>query len=233
MTSIHSPLWLGIDLGTCNSSAAIKLSSDRVETIRSVDAESHSTTFLVAAEGRKNFPSFLLFDEEGKLQSVGMPGKEIAHLYPQRVVWGIKRLLGKTYTDLKGSGELARFPFLIRPDRKNGQCQVVVAEARYTPEELCSAVFRRIKADAEQQTQRQLDSVIVSVPAYFDPLRVSPIIEAARAAGFLHIKTIPEPVAAALAYDVEITARPAQGGGLRPRGRHTGCHRGFSVPTAG
>ncbi|MCU7805609.1 MAG: Hsp70 family protein [Candidatus Thiodiazotropha sp. (ex Lucinoma borealis)] len=210
MTSTNSHLWLGIDLGTCNSSAAIKLSPDSVETICSSDSGTHSTTFLDESEGHKNFPSFILFDTEGNLKSVGMSGKKIAHLYPQRVVWGIKRLLGKTYTDLKGSGELVRFPFQIRPDRKNGQCQVVIGETRYTPEDLCSAIFRKIKTDAEQQTNTQLDSVVVSVPAYYDPLRVSPIIEAARAAGFLHIKTIPEPVAAALAYDVEITTRPVK-----------------------
>ena len=35
MTTSNTGLWLGIDLGTCNSSAAIKLGEGKVETILS------------------------------------------------------------------------------------------------------------------------------------------------------------------------------------------------------
>lgn len=207
MTSTNDHLWLGIDLGTCNSSAAIKRHAT-VETIHSIDTVVPLEPFLDDAEAHKNFPSFILFNDDGHIDAIGMAGKEKAHVTPERVVWGIKRLLGKTYTDLKESGELDRFPFRIRPNRKNGQCLIAVGDQRYTPEILCAEVFRKIKTDAEKQTGTNLNSVIVSVPAYFDPLRVSPIVEAARDAGFIHIKTIPEPVAAALAYDIEITKRP-------------------------
>jgi molecular chaperone DnaK (HSP70) len=137
-----------------------------------------------------------------------MSGKDRAYSEPEFVVWGIKRLLGKTYTELKESGELDRFPYRIRPDRKNGQCLVVIAEKSYTPVQLCAEIFKKIKADAEKQTKKNINAVVVSVPAYFDPLRVTPIIEAARLAGFIHIKSIPEPVAAALAYKIDITVRP-------------------------
>ncbi|HED18172.1 MAG TPA: Hsp70 family protein, partial [Gammaproteobacteria bacterium] len=201
MTSTKDHLWLGIDLGTCNSSAAIKRHTG-VETIRCNDTVIPLEPFLDNAEGHKNFPSFILFNDDGHIDAIGMAGKEQAHVTPDRVVWGIKRLLGKTFTDLKESGELDRFPFRIRPNRKNGQCLIAVADQRYTPETLCAVVFRKIKTDAEKQTGTSLNSVIVSVPAYFDPLRVSPIVEAARDAGFVHVKTIPEPVAAALAYDI-------------------------------
>ena len=68
--------------------------------------------------------------------------------------------------------------------------------------------MRRIKRQAEIQIEESLESVVVSVPAYFDPLRVTPIVHAAREAGFVNVKTIPEPVAAALAYEIDITVRP-------------------------
>lgn len=208
MTTTQSRLWLGIDLGTFNSSAAIKLRNNVMTSIRSCNTDCVVDSFIDQAEGHKNFPSFILFNEEGQIDGIGMVGKEQAHVTPDRVVWGIKRLLGKTYTDLKDSGELSRFPYRIRPNRKNGQCLIVLGDASYTPEQLCTEVFKKIKTAAEQQVGVELNSVIVSVPAYFDPLRVSPIVDAARAAGFVNVKTIPEPVAAALAYDVEITSRP-------------------------
>jgi hypothetical protein len=71
-------------------------------------------------------------------------------------------------------------------------------------------MLKTIAGEAEKQVNQKLDSVVVSVPAYFDPLRVSPIVDAARMAGFVHVKTIPEPVAAALAYDIEITVKPVR-----------------------
>jgi molecular chaperone DnaK (HSP70) len=208
MTTTPPHPWLGIDLGTCNSSAAIKNSPDTVETIQNHDRISPAESFLDNSEGHKNFPSFILFDEDGQIEAVGMAAKEKAHVLPDRVVWGIKRLLGRTYTELRESGELSRFPFRIRPNRKNGQCLIVVGNESYTPEALCTKIIRKIKSEAEAQTKTELDSAVVSVPAYFDPLRVSPIVEAAREAGFSQVKTIPEPVAAALAYHFEITARP-------------------------
>lgn len=208
MTTTLSQLWLGIDLGTFNSSAAIKLCNDTVTSIRNCNTDYTTDPSIDKSEDLKNFPSFILFDDKGQIDDVGMAGKEQAHITPDRVAWGIKRLLGKTYTDLKDSGELSRFTYRIRPNRKNGQCLITLGEASYTPEELCTEVFKRIKHDAEKQINAELNSVIVSVPAYFDPLRVSPIVDAAKAAGFINVKTIPEPVAAALAYNVEITNRP-------------------------
>lgn len=205
----RSGLWIGIDLGTYNSSAAIQSKQGTIEIIRSLGGTAVSKgSSLDQQEDCKEFPSFISFNKDGSISDIGVNSKEKAYSEPEYVVWGIKRLLGKTYTELKESGELDRFPYRIRPDRANGQCLVVVGEKSYTPVQLCSEIFKKIKADAEKQVDGEIDSVIVSVPAYFDPLRVTPIVEAARGAGFRHIKTIPEPVAAALAYDIEITTRP-------------------------
>lgn len=206
---LHSKYWIGIDLGTYNSSAAIKSKQGTIETIRSLgDNTLDQVSYLNQQEDCKEFPSFISFNKDGSLNEVGINSKEKAYTEPEFVVWGIKRLLGKTYTELKETGEFDRFPFRIRPDRKNGQCLIVVGEKPYTPVQLCSEIFKKIKSDAETQINCKIDSVVVSVPAYFDPLRVTPIIEAARLAGFLQIKTIPEPVAAALAYQIEITVKP-------------------------
>ena len=201
--------WLGIDLGTYNSSAAVKTSQNKIEIIKSLGEKSQNAlSFVYQKEKYKEFPSFISFDEDGSVNEVGINSKEKASYKPEFVVWGVKRLLGKTYTELKEAGELDRFPYRIRPDRANGQCLVVVGGKSYSPVSLCAEIFKKIKKDAETQENKKIDSVVVSVPAYFDPVRVTPIVEAARCAGFVHIKTIPEPVAAALAYDIDITVKP-------------------------
>jgi molecular chaperone DnaK len=203
----YSGEWMGIDLGTYNSSAAVKSSDGNIEIIRSTGMKGRGM-FFDKQEKFKEFPSFISFDKNGSVDEIGMIGKERAYSEPEFVVWGIKRLLGKTYMELKESGELDRFPYRIRPDRKNGQCLIVIAEKSYTPIQLCAEIFKKIRSEAEKQTGKNINSVVVSVPAYFDPLRVTPVIEAARLAGFMNVKSIPEPVAAALVYKMEISVRP-------------------------
>src|SRR4030042_3912819 len=207
ITKSHN--WIGIDLGTYNSSAAMKSRKGSVEIIKSLGDKTKSRIpFMCNREQYKEFPSFIYFNADGTLSSVGMESKARAHQEPELVVWGIKRLLGKTFTELKESGELERYPYRIKPDRRNGQCLISIGEKSYTPVQLCAEIFKKIKDDAKLQMKEDTDSLIVSVPAYFDPIRVPPIVEAARLAGFVHIKTIPAPVAAALAYNIDVTARP-------------------------
>lgn len=202
--------WIGIDLGTYNSSAAIKTRQGAIEIVKSLGGKSKGIVpFISQQEKYKEFPSFISFNKDGTINEIGMNSKEQAYSEPEFVVWGVKRLLGKTYTELKESGELDRFPYRIRPDRTNGQCLVVIGEKPYTPVQLCAEIFKKIKSDAEAQINGKIDSAVISVPAYFDPVRVTPIVDAARLAGFIHhAKTIPEPVAAALAYHIDITVKP-------------------------
>jgi len=202
-----SKTWIGIDFGTWNSSAAIRTEKGNIELVHRTGTKKGIFTFT--SEKIKDFPSFISFDNEGNIIDVGINSKEKAPLDPEHVVWGIKRLLGKTYSELKQTGELDRFPFRIRPDRTNGQCLIVVADKSYTPVQLCAEILKRIKSDAEAQIwHKPIDSVVVSFPAYFDPVRVTPIVEALRLAGFLDCRTIPEPVAAAIAYKVDIFVKP-------------------------
>jgi len=211
MTAVSSNFWIGIDLGTYNSSAVIKSKQGTIEIVKNLEEPKDKLSFINKQEKYKEFPSFISFNKDGSINEVGINSKEKAYSEPDFVVWGIKRLLGKTYSELKETGELDRFPYRIRPDRTNGQCLIVIGEKSYTPVQLCSEIFKKIKHVAETQINEKTDSLVVSVPAYFDPIRVTPIVEAARLAGFIHIKTIPEPVAAALACHIDITVRPIKG----------------------
>ncbi len=206
---MQSNNWIGIDLGTYNSSGAIKTKVGTIEIIKSINVASRNDVLSISQqENCKEFPSFISFNKDGSINEIGINSKEKAYSEPEFVVWGIKRLLGKTYSELKESGELDRFPYRIKPDRTNGQCLIVIGEKSYTPVQLCTEILKKIKHDAEIQINSNINSLVVSIPAYFDPIRVTPIVEAARNAGFMNIKTIPEPVAAALAYQIDITVKP-------------------------
>lgn len=206
--ALFSNQWIGIDLGTYNSSAAIN-KRGKIEIVKCQRDEKYreNLRFLSKQESFKEFPSFIYIGKDGIIE-IGMIAKEKADSESERVIWGVKRLLGKTYTELKESGELTRFAFNIKPDRTNGQCLISVDGKSYTPSQLCTEILKKIKSEAESFANSKIDSVVVSVPAYFDPIRVTPIVDAARAANFNQIKTIPEPVAAALALNIEITVKP-------------------------
>lgn len=60
----------------------------------------------------------------------------------------------------------------------------------------------------EEQAGEQLTDAVISVPAYFDAIQVGSTVDAAKRAGFSYVETIPEPVAAALAHELDITPRP-------------------------
>ena len=142
----YSERWVGIDLGTYNSSAAVKSAQNTVEIIKSSAEKSRTTHFINQEEQYKEFPSFIAFNKDGSISEVGINGKERAYDEPEFVVWGVKRLLGKSYMELKETGELDRFPYRIRPDRTNGQCVVVIGDKSYTPTQLCSEIFKKITA---------------------------------------------------------------------------------------
>jgi molecular chaperone DnaK (HSP70) len=207
----QSENWIGIDLGTYNSSAAICSKEGNIEIIKSRNQNYTCENSPVSSlERYKEFPSFISFTKEGLITDIGLNSKEKSYCDPEFVVWGMKRLLGKSYTELKNSGELDRLPYRIKPDQNNGQCLIVVGEKTYSPVQLCAEILKKIKSDAESQINCIVNSAIISVPAYFDPTRITPIIDAAKLAGFNKVKTIPEPVAASLAYSIDITVKPVK-----------------------
>lgn len=192
---------LGIDLGTYNSSAFVLGPGGEPRLVSS------GLTGSIEFGRQKPFPSFVSFHPDGSVKEVGLPAKEQAIYDPSHVVWGVKRLLGKTYEEAKEHGELDRFSYEIEADIETGGCLIKVGQKSFRPENICAEIIKRIKDKAEKEVGVSIDNVVISVPAYFDAISVKPIREAAKAAGFSSIKNIPEPVAAALAYQVAFSRR--------------------------
>ena len=187
---------IGIDFGTYNSLCVVN-ENGRIIIVRHNPESGLSE--INNQEDSKEMPSFIYINNNGDVEKVGSEAKKMMSEKPGQVVWGLKRLLGKTYNQLKN--EIKRFLFDVEPDIQNGKCLISVNGKTWKPTELMKWLFVRIIQDLETQGIKDYDEVVISVPAYYTPASVSEIIKSAQDGGFEKekIKTISEPVAGAIA----------------------------------
>ncbi|WP_322892257.1 MULTISPECIES: Hsp70 family protein [unclassified Yoonia] len=91
----------------------------------------------------------------------------------------------------------ARFKRLMGTDR-----QIMLGKKAYTATDLSAMVLRSLKNDAEAALSRNVDSAVITVPAYFNGIQRQATKDAAEIAGLRVERLINEPTAAALAAGV-------------------------------
>lgn len=187
---------VGIDLDTYNSAAATVMG--------------HRPVMLRAREGATQqglcFLSVVEFDEQGYVVQVGEPARRSMPVYPDRVVSGVKRLIGKAFDQASTAGDIDRFDYRILKGT-DGRCQIRVGQQTYSPTEITTLILGKIKEDAEADFNPlgcQVGEAVITVPAYFDPFQKSETERAALAAGFQRVHLMPEPTAAASAYRLQL-----------------------------
>ncbi len=72
----------------------------------------------------------------------------------------------------------------------------------HTPESISALILRRLAADAAQYTNGPVEQVVISVPAYFGARQKEATNKAGLIAGLDVVGILPEPVAAAVHYDL-------------------------------
>ncbi|MGC8839438.1 MAG: Hsp70 family protein, partial [Anaerolineae bacterium] len=192
---------IGIDLGTYNSCAAYAVDEARVEILRS--------HYGPTVQG-KVFPSFVRFDALGNPVAFGEQARREMATAPDLVVWGVKRLIGQPYS--QAEGEVRRFAYPVEKEPL-GNVVIRIGNREYTPGEVSSLLLRWIKDCAETLNPFIVGKVaqaVVTHPAYFDALQTEQTKEAAAQAGFRETELIAEPVAAALAYGLQLDASHPQ-----------------------
>src|SRR5262249_50209270 len=122
-------------------------------------------------------PSVVYFENADNV-IVGETAKNVARVYPDRVVQRVKQHMGTT-----------------RERVFDGQT--------YTPEKISALVLKELAQAAADQTQAEVRSAVITVPAYFGMLERDATRKAGRIAGLDVLGIVPEPVAAALQYDVK------------------------------
>lgn len=181
---------LGIDLGTTNSLIAYM----KGNTPKCIDDANGKNTLV---------PSIVYFDEQNK-PVVGAEAKKHLTSHPERTIWSVKRLLGKSYNDLKEfSGKLG---YQLIDDDTESLVKVRVGDVFYSPIELSALILKELKARAELFLKKPIEKAVITVPAYFNDAQRQATRDAGKLAGLDVLRIVNEPTAACLAYGIGLNA---------------------------
>lgn len=178
---------VGIDLGTTNSLIAII----HPDTKKAVALKEHDSSSLV--------PSVVYFDETGNAV-VGEAAKEYLLSSPERTIFSAKRLMGKSYNDIKNNASF--FSYKIIDDNTESLVKVQVGDKFYSPVDLSSFILKELKNRAEHILKTPVNKAVITVPAYFNDAQRQATRDAGKLAGLDVLRIINEPTAASLAYGV-------------------------------
>jgi molecular chaperone DnaK len=178
---------VGIDLGTTNSLVAFMQGDQPV--------------VIPGEDGANLVPSVVAIPDPKKV-IVGFPAYPYLASAPDRVVYSVKRLMGRGVEDIQE--ELKLFPFHLAPDIQPGEVlRLQIGPQQYTPPEISAYVLRQLKKNAERYFGAPLTKAVVTVPAYFNDAQRQATKDAGRMAGLEVLRLINEPTAAALAYGLD------------------------------
>ena len=185
---------IGIDLGTTNSLVAFMLGEQPV--------------VIPGEDGSALVPSVVAIPATGDptaLNSRVIVGNGAARYLatsPDRVVYSVKRLMGRGLEDVEQ--ELKLFPFHLAEDIQPGEVlRLRVGESEYTPSEISAFVLRQLKRNAERYFGAPVTKAVITVPAYFNDAQRQATKDAGRIAGLEVLRLVNEPTAAALAYGLD------------------------------
>jgi molecular chaperone DnaK (HSP70) len=128
------------------------------------------------AIGQETTPSVVYFETSDNVV-VGQDAKGSAKLFPGQVVSLIKRQMGQKF-ELEFHG------------------------ATHTPESISALILKELARSAAEHTNEEVRDVVITVPAYFGVAEREATRNAGEIAGLNVLNLIPEPVAAALHYEM-------------------------------
>jgi molecular chaperone DnaK len=184
---------VGIDLGTTNSLVAY-MQGDAPVVIPGVD-------------GSNLVPSVVALDpapaDGGRpTVTVGNTARKSLIETPERVIYSVKRLMGRSVEEIQS--ELKLFPFRLAEDVEAGEVpRIQLGELRFTPPEISAYILRQLKRNAERFFGAPVTQAVITVPAYFNDAQRQATKDAGRMAGLEVLRLVNEPTAAALAYGLD------------------------------
>src|ERR1700677_4006756 len=184
---------VGIDLGTTNSLVAY-MQGDQPVVIPGVD-------------GSNLVPSVVALDpapaDGGRpTVTVGNSARRALIETPERVIYSVKRLMGRGLEEIQS--ELKLFPFRLADDVETGEVpRIQLGELRFTPPEISAYILRQLKRNAERFFGAPVTQAVITVPAYFNDAQRQATKDAGRMDGLEVLRLVNEPTAAALAYGLD------------------------------
>ncbi len=180
---------VGIDLGTTNSLVAI------------IQKENAQPFALKDEQKTSIVPSIIYFDKSGEI-IVGNEAKKHLIDNPERTIYSVKRLMGKSYTDV---AEIqSHLGYKIINDDTERLVKIKVDDKFYSPIELSSFILKELKLRAEKLLHQQITKAVITVPAYFNDAQRQATRDAGKLAGLDVLRIVNEPTAASLAYGLGI-----------------------------
>jgi len=177
---------VGIDLGTTNSLVAI------------IHPESRKPVVLKEHDGNALVPSIVHFDSNTGMITVGEEAKNYLITKPQNTIFSVKRLMGKSYNDIKERSSF--FSYKVIDDNTESLVKIQVGEKFYSPVELSSYILVELKRRAEHILKTPVTKAVITVPAYFNDAQRQATRDAGKLAGLDVLRIVNEPTAASLAY---------------------------------
>jgi L1 cell adhesion molecule like protein len=179
---------VGIDLGTTYSCVAVW--------------EDDHVTVIANNLGHRTTPSWVAYTDSDML--VGEAAVAQMGRNTKNTIYDAKRMIGRKQSDpsVQMCAPLWLFDLADTENccvkvKRKGEDKVV------TPEEVSATVLMKMKWTAEAYLGQPVQSVVVTVPAYFNDGQRQATIDACTIAGLTLKRIINEPTAAALAYGLE------------------------------
>ena len=185
-SAISKKLALGIDLGTTNSLIAFK--------------NGKKVSLIGDENGDALIPSVVHFPENGSV-IVGENAKNKLNIDPLNTVSSVKRLIGRGKKDLLNKSNFFPYKFDLSDDRL---LKVETRKGIFSPVEISSEILKFLNKRALEFLKRDIDGVVITVPAYFDEAQRQATKDSATLAGMKVLRLLNEPTAAAIAYGLDL-----------------------------
>ncbi|TDX51074.1 molecular chaperone DnaK [Orenia marismortui] len=139
--------------------------------------EGGEPTVIPNKQGGRTTPSVVGYSKKGE-RLVGEPAKRQAITNPDQTVSSIKRHMGENY-------------------------KVELHGEERTPQEISAMILQELRSHAEDYLGQNVESAVITVPAYFSDAQRQATKDAGKIAGLDVKRIINEPTAAALAYGLD------------------------------
>merc|ERR1712038_382387 len=156
--------------------------------------------------GDRTTPSYVSFNKDERL--VGGAAKNQSARNPKNTVFDAKRLIGRQFSDPIIKSDAQLWPFTVKQgagDKPVIAVKYQGAEKTFFPEEISSMILAKLREEASAALGEQVDSAVITVPAYFNDSQRQATKDAGAIAGLKVLRIINEPTAAAIAYGLNKT----------------------------
>jgi molecular chaperone DnaK len=178
---------IGIDLGTTNSCVAVM--------------EGGEAKVITNQEGGRTTPSIVAVSESNE-RLVGQIAKRQAITNPENTIFGVKRLIGRSFGSPEIQNDMKILPYKIEQS-SSGDVRINLRGKLVSPAEVSSYILANIKKTAEDYLGEPVTDAVVTVPAYFNDSQRQETKDAGKIAGLNVLRIINEPTAASLAYGLD------------------------------